>query len=159
MRSWLYGASCPGKKAACFVEQPWKMINFICKEVSDSIEAASLHSPSQASSVSMLVHFHKTTIQMGQPIKKDRMLFWAGTYLGISQKKINMAAVNMSNLSGPIICVNSQSADTEWFSTFAVFYTKPMIFWQKTLKNYLQVITDLCVKISVLEIYFEEKTT
>ena len=50
---------------------------------------------------------------MGQPIKKDRMLFWAGTYLGISQKKINMAAVNMSNLSGPIICVNSQSADTE----------------------------------------------
>ena len=58
---------------------------------------------------------------MGQPIKKDRMLFWAGTYLGISQKKINMAAVNTSNLSGPIICVNSQSADTEWFSTFAFF--------------------------------------
>ena len=50
---------------------------------------------------------------MGQPIKEDRMLFQAGTYLGISQRKINMAAVNMSNLSEPIICVNSQYAETE----------------------------------------------
>ena len=48
---------------------------------------ASLHSPSPASSVSMLAHFHEMPIQVGKPVKGGRMLFQACTYLGISQKK------------------------------------------------------------------------
>ena len=31
--------------------------------------------------------------------------------------------MNMSNLSGPMICVNSKYAETEWFCTFAVFHS------------------------------------
>ena len=75
IRSWLYGAGCPGKKTACLVREPWKIINFICKKILISWNRASLHSPSPASSVSMLAHFNKMPIQLGQPIKGDRMLF------------------------------------------------------------------------------------
>ena len=33
VRSWLYEAGCPS-----LVEQPWNMINFICKNISDRME-------------------------------------------------------------------------------------------------------------------------
>ena len=36
--SWSYGAGCPGKRAACFVEQPSKMINFFSKKISNRME-------------------------------------------------------------------------------------------------------------------------
>ena len=36
---------------------------------------ASLHSPSPASSVSMVTHFYTIPIQVLQPVKGDRMLF------------------------------------------------------------------------------------
>ena len=38
IRSWLYGASCSGEKAACLVGQSWKMINLICRKMSDRKE-------------------------------------------------------------------------------------------------------------------------
>ena len=50
---------------------------------------------------------------MGHPIKEDRMLFQAGTYLGFCPKKIDMTAVNMLNLGEPITCVDSQYTKTE----------------------------------------------
>ena len=37
-----------------------------------------------------------------------------------------------------------------------VKHVKPM--WEKIWKLYLKVITDACVKIEILEIYFEKKT-
>ena len=36
---------------------------------------ASLHAPSPASSVSMLVHFHEVPIPVGKPVKGSRMMF------------------------------------------------------------------------------------
>ena len=74
IRSWLYGAACPGKKAAYLVGWPWKMVNFICKEISDCVDQ-SLHSTSSASSVNVLVQLHKMPIQVGQPVKRERVLF------------------------------------------------------------------------------------
>ena len=38
IRSWLYVAGCPGQKAVCLVRQSWKMINLICKNISDRME-------------------------------------------------------------------------------------------------------------------------
>ena len=83
------------------------MISFIFKKISDCMEPSqpAFTIPSQV--VSMIAHFHKMPMQEDQPIKGDRMLFLAFTYLGILQKKIiNMEAVNMSK-SEPIICLNS----------------------------------------------------
>ena len=48
---------------------------------------ARLYSPSSASLVSMLAHFHEMPIQVGKPVKGGRMLFQPCTYLGVSQKK------------------------------------------------------------------------
>ena len=42
-----------------------------------------------------LTNFYIIAVQVGV-IKRDRMLLWGCTYLGISWKKINMAEVNMS---------------------------------------------------------------
>ena len=48
---------------------------------------ANLHSPSPASSIKMLAHFHEMPIQVGKSVKEGRMLFQACTYLGMLQKK------------------------------------------------------------------------
>ena len=54
---------------------PWKRyISFARKFVMAQIQA-SLHSSSPFSSVSMLAHFHKILIQVGQPVKGERVLF------------------------------------------------------------------------------------
>ena len=98
------------------------MKNFVYKKGSDRIEPSQPPFIIPASSLSMLTHFHKMPIQVGQPVEGERMLFWACTYRNIAEKKINMAAVNMLK-SGPIIRVNSQYAETELFGTFAVFHS------------------------------------
>ena len=56
---------------------------------------ASLLSPFSASPVRGLTNFYIIAVQVGV-IKRDRMLLWGCTYLGISWKKTNMAEVNMS---------------------------------------------------------------
>ena len=60
---------------------------------------ASLHLKSQASSVSLLAHFHKILVEVDQPVLDLHR------FRNLTEEKINMASVNMSK-GGPIICVN-----------------------------------------------------
>ena len=71
---WIRSWCCSSKTAACLVNslEKWKIS--LVRKFRITWNQARLHSPSQGSSISMLVHFHKMAIQMGQPIKEDRML-------------------------------------------------------------------------------------
>ena len=107
MRSWFMEQAAQAKRQPVWWNRLEKWSISSLRKFLIAWNRASLHSPSQASSVSMLIHFHKMPIQLAQSIKGDRILFQACTYLGISWKKVNMVAVNMSNLKEPIICVKS----------------------------------------------------
>ena len=67
---------------------------------------ASLHSQSQASSVSLLAQFHIMSIEVGQPVLGLHI------FRNLAKEKVGMTPVNMSK-SGPIICVNSKYAETK----------------------------------------------
>ena len=54
---------------------------------------------SPTSPLSRLVQFHIIAIQAGQSVEWDRMLSRACAYLGMLQKKINMAAINTSKFN------------------------------------------------------------
>ena len=112
--SWLYEAGSPVKKTACFMGQPWKKINFICKNFLIGWNRVNLHSPSPASSAGLLAYFCKMPFGVGQ------LALGFHIFRNLTEEKINMTPVNASK-SGPIICVNRYYTETEWFSTFAVF--------------------------------------
>ena len=65
------------------VGQPGKMINLISEKISDHMESSR-----------SAFTIHVIVSQVGQPIKRDRMLFRAYTYLGISQKKYKHGSNN-----------------------------------------------------------------
>ena len=120
-------------------------------------------------------------IRPSQLGKHASLLHKMSVEVSISQKKKNMVAVNMSK-QGSIICVNSQYTETEQFCTFAVFHSlriqpqevdtnlfsdqyfkneiikaknvKPI--QEKLQKLYVQIITDACLKIAVIEICSEK---
>ena len=71
-------------KTARLAGQPRKMTNFICKV---TWNRTSLLSPSAASQASGLTTFHIITINEGQPIEREGMLFWACANLEILRKK------------------------------------------------------------------------
>ena len=76
-------------------------------KTSDCMEPSQhIHSPTSGSCVSMLAHFNKMSIQVGQPVRGLHI------FRNLAKEEINRAAINMSK-SGPIICVNSYYAETE----------------------------------------------
>ena len=96
-----YVEQAPGKKTACLMGQPWKVINFICENISDQMEPSqSAFTIHQASSAGLLSHFHKIQIKVGQPVLGLHIL------RNLTEQEINMAPVSMCK-SGTIICVNN----------------------------------------------------
>ena len=58
----------PGKKAACLMGQPCKMINFFCKKISDCIETSqsAFYTPSQLGKRTSPLQ--KMPVKVGQPV-------------------------------------------------------------------------------------------
>ena len=79
MKAWLYGASCRVKRQLVWCNSLEKSYISLVRKFLIAWNRTSLHSPSQASWLSMLFHFHKMPIRMGHPSKGDRMLFQAST--------------------------------------------------------------------------------
>ena len=77
-----------------------KMINFICKKISDPMEPAQpvfIIANQFGKHASPL---HKMSVEVGQPVLGLHI------FRNLTEEKINMAAVNIPK-RGPIICVNS----------------------------------------------------
>ena len=89
------------------------------------------HLPYPASFVTMLAHFHKMPIQVGQAVKGD-MLFLTCTHLGISLKKINIAAVNISKGDQSFVQIASTLLQNNF--VFLQFFI-PWEFNNQTIKS------------------------
>ena len=89
------------------------------------------HLPYPASFVTLLAHFHKMPIQVGQAVKGD-MLFLTCTHLGISLKKINIAAVNISKGDQSFVQIASTLRQNNF--VFLQFFI-PWEFNNQTIKS------------------------
>ena len=144
IRNWLYGAGSPSKKTTFLVGQPLKNDKFHLQEnfrwhgIAPTYIGLFQKEKKQqkagrverlrtyffeppASSISMVANFHKMTVQVSQAGKLN-MLYLACTHLGIFQKQNKHSSCRHIK-SGPIICVNSYYAVTEWFCLVAVFHS------------------------------------
>ena len=112
------------------------MTNFIFKKISDCMEQSQPTFTIPRLLGKDVRQFHEMPIQKCKPVKEDRMLFQAYTYLGILQKKgkhgsqvliqtfcacgnqmlpafVKITEAVTMQKSGPIIWINSQYAETE----------------------------------------------
>ena len=90
----------PRQKGSLFDGKALKMINYVCKKISDQMEPSQpvFIIPSQLGKhVSPL---HKMSLGVGQPVLGLHIL------RNLAEEEINMVAINTSKM-GPIICVNS----------------------------------------------------
>ena len=98
------------------------MANFIHEKISDCVEQGqfAFTIPGKSGKQAGPIQYNRnpitaiTAIQAGQPIERDRMLFWACTYFGIFQK-------TRQNLLGRISSANSYFPETELFCILQFF--------------------------------------
>ena len=82
------------KKTACLMVKPLKMINFICKKISDRME------PNQ-----LAFNILSQLGRLANPTEVCQTVVGLHIFSNLREEKINMAPVNMSK-AGPIICLN-----------------------------------------------------